>query len=172
MGFLSQQPPSQPSVLLLLLYHHRRLANYFSLFLLVLPLISSGTLPLRYAWRACAFSARPFARIFIVTTLSRRAAVEANHYLSKSIKPNKIAPREQSLELNRLANLILERLLLHFTFFQIWGWLFGRFQLPSEKNNSLFVLPVWLWASQPPWLVLLVAPASSQQPAAPVQNSE
>ena len=170
MGFLSQQPPSQPSVLLLLLYHHRRLANYFSLFLLVLPLISSGTLPLRYAWRACAFSARPFARIFIVTTLSRRAAVEANHYLSKSIKPNKIAPREQSLELNRLANLILERPLLHFTFFfrsEGGSLVVSNCHL---RKTTLYLCFQSGFELRSPLTRFTGSPG--QQPAAPAQNSE
>ena len=166
MGFLSQQPPSQPSVLLLLLYHHRRLANYFSLFLLVLPLISSGTLPLRYAWRACAFSARPFARIFIVTTLSRRAAVEANHYLSKSIKPNnKIAPREQSLELSRLANQTWR----DFFYNPILDLRVGLWSFPiavCEKQLIICASSLALSLAAP-WLVLLVSPASS-----PSENSE
>lgn len=51
------------------------------------------------------FQGCPFGRIFILTTLSRTApAGEANHYLGKSIKSNKIAPREQRSELDRFAN--------------------------------------------------------------------
>ena len=57
------------------------------------------------------FQGCPFGRIFILTTLSRSAATaEANHYLGKSIKSNKIAPREQRSELDRFANQVLERL--------------------------------------------------------------
>ena len=153
MGFLSHhQRPRQAAKRTsasTLSSSRRRLANYF----LAAATSSffwhaSSTICLA---RLCLFSL-PICRIFIVTTLSR-AAAEANHYLSKTIKSNEIAPREQRLEKNRLANQILKRpLLQQQTFFYNLNFQSeGGFSITIwEKQLIICAFSVWLWGLQPP----------------------
>ena len=118
------------------------------------------------------FQGCPFGRIFILTTLSRSAAAaEANHYLGKSIKSNKIAPREQRSELDRFANQVLERLQQQTFFLQpkppIWRWLFGIFQLLSERKTAHYLrFQSGFEACSP--LTRFTGSSGKQQPAAKV----